>query len=261
VEVQRARRVVALVAAAALVCVLAGVGWAWRLHEVAAPPRRVHHDAGTHVVVLGDSVATGAGCACTPFGPRLAGLLARDTSRHVDVVTLGQDGLTSAGLSDQLAHDGRTRRAVARATTVTVTIGANDFDPDRADDACGGGGTDCYADTLDGLSARIGGAVRIIKALAGADVQVLITGYWNVFLDGKVGATHGPTYQATSDALTRLVNAQIRTAAKDAGGTYVDLYAAFGGDDSRLLAPDGDHPSAAGHDVIARVLAAAAERH
>jgi lysophospholipase L1-like esterase len=58
------------------------------------------------------------------------------------------------------------------------------------------------------------------------------------------------------------VNRRIEAAASAHGATYVDLLTAFRGSDGSedctpLLAPDGDHPSAQGHALIARTLAAA----
>jgi lysophospholipase L1-like esterase len=87
-----------------------------------------------------------------------------------------------------------------------------------------------------------------------------MTGYWNVFLDGEVGAAKGPSYVTVTDALTREVNAAIDAAATAAGAGYVDLYTAFKGDgardDTSLLAPDGDHPSASGQQQIAAAVLA-----
>ena len=58
-----------------------------------------------------------------------------------------------------------------------------------------------------------------------------------------------------------LINARIEAAARSHGAVPVDLYAPFKGagdvDPTPLLADDGDHPDAAGHALIARVLLAA----
>lgn len=64
-----------------------------------------------------------------------------------------------------------------------------------------------------------------------------------------------------SDLLTRQVNAAIKSDAVAEHVAYVDIYTPFKGkdgdiDDTALLAPDGDHPSQAGHRVIANALAA-----
>jgi len=89
---------------------------------------------------------------------------------------------------------------------------------------------------------------------------VVVLGYWNVVLDGRVGATeYGPDEaRAAADATTR-VNDALRDAAAATGATYVPTLAAFHGDDgtldpTRLLAADGDHPNAAGHAAIAALI-------
>jgi lysophospholipase L1-like esterase len=213
----------------------------------------------SHVVVLGDSVATGAGCGCTPLGPLLARASARASHREVEVTSLAQDGLTSAGLLQQVSTDPTTRAALRRATAVTVTIGANDFDPSQAETGCNGAGAACFDAGLATLAKQIAAVLSTVRSLAGPGARLLVTGYWNVFLDGQVGAGHGPTYQQTSDLLTRRANAVLAAATRVSGGTYIDLYGAFRGDgdrdDTALLASDGDHPSALGSQLIARLLA------
>lgn len=233
------------------------------LTDVVAIPvgtvQRAHKTSATleRVVVLGDSVGTGAGCTCTPFGPQLAQLLTRASNRPTRVSTLAQDGLDSAGLLTQLQSDEATIFALRRATAVTVTIGANDFDPSQASSGCGGSGTACYDGALQGLGRRLPIIVKSLRALTPPHTKILLMGYWNVFLDGDVGARKGPTYQRTSDELTRRVNDLIQAAAASGRTGYVDLYSTFkaDGDDTALLADDGDHPSAAGHRRIARAMA------
>jgi lysophospholipase L1-like esterase len=97
---------------------------------------------------------------------------------------------------------------------------------------------------------------------------VLVTGYWNVFLDGPVGTAQGAEYVRDSSALTLQVNAVLAHEAASAGAVYVDLrgpfLAATGGssdDEGPLLASDGDHPSAQGHVVIAHALERALALH
>jgi lysophospholipase L1-like esterase len=219
--------------------------------------------ADERVVVLGDSVATGAGCDCRPFGPRLEALLASRLHRVVHVSTLAKDGQTAADLLSQLQSDARTEQQLRMASAVTVTIGANDFDASGAAASCAAGGreTACYDSSVRALQASLGQLLRRVRSLTGSRTQVLLTGYWNVFVDGAVGAREGAAYERTSDALTRRVNDQLRAAASEIGATYVDLYRAFRAtgtaDDTYLLAADGDHPSDAGQQRIAQVLAGA----
>jgi lysophospholipase L1-like esterase len=83
--------------------------------------------------------------------------------------------------------------------------------------------------------------------------------YWNVWLDGKYAAAHGSAYVHASRRLTAEVSAIVRSIAKWSGGYWVDLQTAFRGPDhawdaTHLLAPDGDHPNAAGHARISKAI-------
>lgn len=206
----------------------------------------------THIVVLGDSVAAGTGCACPSFGALLA--------RRAGAAALqehARDGMTARELAEALTAGGTGMdRDLRTADVVTVTIGANDFPSDDA------GSPDCaqarcYAADLASLRTSLPAVLSGVHVRA-PQARVFVTGYWNVFLDGAVGRRRGPAYVAVSDALTRQVNGVIAAAARAQHATYVDLYAPFKGagdrDDTALLAPDGDHPSAAGHLLIASLL-------
>lgn len=212
------------------------------------------------LVVLGDSVAAGSNCGCAPYATLLGQALSQRTGRPVPVVNEGVRGLTSARLLAQLS-DGGVQRELKSAAVVTVTIGANDFDEDLAQQSACRVPDACYAATLEAMSAHLRAALSTIGALAPSGARVLVTGYWNVFLDGEVGRAQGATYVASSDALTRRVNTVVRAAAAASHASFVDEYAPFEGGSleslTALLAPDGDHPSAAGHALIARLLLAA----
>ena len=207
------------------------------------------------LVVLGDSVPAATACNCAGF--------ATDLARSVQPALLtnaAEGGMTSAGLLAQLSSPA-VMRALSQATVVTVTVGANDFDDELADDpSCVS--TPCYAPTLRSLSTTMGQVATRLNALTRPTTKIILTGYWNVFLDGAVGARHGRNYVATSDALTRQVNAVIAAVAAAGHDHYADLYSPFKGDGSRddtaLLAADGDHPDAAGHQLIAAVIASSA---
>jgi lysophospholipase L1-like esterase len=157
---------------------------------------------------------------------------------------------------------------VAHADLVTVTIGANDFAMAQSDyfaGTCGGGdGLDCFRTTLPSLHANLTTVLDRIRTLAaGHPVGVRVTNYWNVFEDGEVAQQrHGDAFVDDSDQLTQEANAVICDAAGRAGAVCIDIDTAFkraspGGDPTGLLAPDGDHPNQAGHELIAATVAAA----
>jgi lysophospholipase L1-like esterase len=258
--------VLALVSLAAGVLGLHGLLAQGRAATVEAAPRAqgIRLMSGPQrIVVLGDSVAAGSGCDCTPFATLLARHVADRVGRKVAVTNEGRDGLTTAQLRDEL-DEPPVRSALTKATLVTVTIGANDFDPDLAGsaDCLAPAKPDCYRARLDALSNSSRAVLARVRGLVPSGTPVLVTGYWNVFLDGVVGRQHGSEYVAVSDALTRAVNGVLQQQAIATGGQYVDLYGPF---ESRslsgltsLLAADGDHPSAAGHELIARTLDRAA---
>jgi lysophospholipase L1-like esterase len=221
-----------------------------------------------HVVGLGDSVTAGSACDCLNFVQLYATGLERRWRRAVDETNLGSGGLTSTGLLARLQSDDETRAEVRSADVVLMTIGANDLVPalrawDRGpgtdDRTCGG---TCDTSDVNRVGQHIEAALAVVHRLRrGRPTLVLVTTYWNVFEDGDVAsADRGASYLAWSDGLTRRLNARITQAALATGATPVDLYAPFkadGKDPTPLLAGDGDHASAAGHEVIASSLLAA----
>jgi lysophospholipase L1-like esterase len=214
------------------------------------------------VVGVGDSVTSGYNCNCEAFVGLYATQLAAKDDVQTSSVNLGVPGWTSAQLLAAMAKPGAFRDQVAKADILLVTIGANDLNPLEAEGPSG-----CPATCYTPLVQAVGHNVQlIVNAARAADPAhpptVLVTDYWNVFEDGDVGtAEHGAAFQSWSDALTLAESPQICQGAQQAGGTCVSLYAPFKGDGSvnptALLAPDGDHPNAAGHQLIASTLLAA----
>lgn len=218
------------------------------------------------VVGIGDSVTAGSNCDCEAF----IGLYATDLSSARGLTTssmnLGVGGWTSSQLLRSLTLPGSFRDQVARADVLLVTIGANDLVPLEARQPSGCG-TDCYSLLVQSVGQNVGLIVAAARA-AQPDhpTTILVTNYWNVFQDGDIGtAENGESFQRWSDMLTRAANAQICGAALRAGATCVDLYSPFKGDGSKnptsRLAADGDHPNAAGHQLIASVLLANTPLH
>jgi len=227
----------------------------------AAPASKVTSGPIT-VVGIGDSVTSGYNCNCKAFVGLYATQLAAKDDVKTSSVNLGVDGWTSSQLLAAMTTPGAFRNQVAKADILLVTIGANDLNPLEARGPAGCSAT-CYAP----LIASAGHTVQlIVDAARAADPThpptVLVTDYWNVFEDGDVGiAEHGAAFQAWSDALTLAENTQICQNAQNAGATCVDLYAPFKGNGSgnptSLLAADGNHPNAAGDQLIASTMLSA----
>ena len=211
---------------------------------------------------LGDSVTAGSTCDCAPFVEQFAALVGARDGRAATASNLGVPGLTTDSLTAQLAQPGPST-AVAAADTVLVTIGANDLLPleDRWEQA--GCRSACMAPAMAAMARGLAADLARIRVLGHQGQRVEVTTYWNVFEDGDVAdRQRGPGFADWSDSVTVAANRVICAAARTFGDTCVDLYEPFlSADGNRnptsLLSSDGDHPNAAGHQVIARALLAA----
>lgn len=240
-----------------LAAVLVAIPGAVSHPDPAGPPA----PRALRVVGLGDSVTAASGCDCLGFVPAYAALVHRRSGVATFTDNQGVPGLTSADLRDTLESDGDLAAQVRTADVVLITIGANDFG--AALEAWQHGTCDdsCAREALPQVAANVRRIVGTVDRLRGdRPTQVIVTDYWNLFEDGETGRDdYGVAYLDWSDRLTRAANSAICSAAGDAGATCVDLYTPFKGDGGTdptpLLAADGDHPNAAGHDVIATAIA------
>ncbi|WP_214412295.1 SGNH/GDSL hydrolase family protein [Sphaerisporangium fuscum] len=216
------------------------------------------------LVALGDSVPAGSACDCTTYVSLIGEALAARQGVEVDAKNLAAAGLTTQGLLDQLEDDSA-RQALVAADLTIITIGANDFDSStiQDDDCAASSGLSCYKDELAQLRANMDAILTKVRRLQGHQgSRIVVTGYWNVFMDGAPARAEGDKYVTNSDKLTRAVNDTLAASADAVGARFVDLYTPFKGDggtrdDTSLLADDGDHPDASGHRVIAREVLAA----
>jgi lysophospholipase L1-like esterase len=194
------------------------------------------------VVTLGDSVPAGTACNCDPFPATYA------KAMHAVSENLAVPGYTSA---DVLAQIPGIRGSLADADEVVMMIGANDVA------AAFDNGTS-YSAAADTMQQNVMASIQEIDAIR--RTTVLVLGYWNVVRDGSVAqASYGATGVKDSIIATDDANNALRTAADQTDAEYISTDVAFHGTDGTqdptgLLAPDGDHPNAAGHAAIAALL-------
>lgn len=206
------------------------------------------------VVTLGDSVPAGTACDCDPFPDLYAHMLSPNATSD----NLAKPGFTSDDVVSQIT-DADTKAELAQASTVLIMVGANDlaaaFDND-GDDAT-------YQATAAQVTSNLKTVVTAIRTLHGGPVQIVVLGYWNVVKDGAVGlAQYGADGLATAVQATKYCNQALRQAADASGARYVTTVPVFKGqnhdqDPTSLLAADGDHPNAQGHQAIAQAVYAA----
>ncbi len=225
---------------------------------VSFPQRRIA--SVQRLAALGDSVPAGGACSCTPFPRRVAALIAARAGHGVITHNDAVGGLTTLLLLEQLRHDRGIRSDVAWASVVLVEVGANDI----SSRTCGLT-VSCYSPAVRRVGTLLDAVVHQIKVLRGRRATaIVLIGYWNIWRDGAVARARGAAYVAASVALTKAVNVEIAASSRRNGVTYVDLWVPFRGttdrDDTALLAADGDHPNARGHQVIAVAIARALAR-
>lgn len=221
--------------------------------------------AGAHdrfvTVGLGDSVPSGYDCpGCTSFVTLVGQAAARAHHEQPRIVNRAVSGLRTRGLLTQLGT-ARLQSDLASANLVLVTIGANDLDPTDLVPACGDTPVaECRASQVRAVADNL--SVILDRVRAGATtpgVRIVVTGYWNVGVDGQVGARAGQQALRASRDLTVALDDELAAVTRAHDATWVDLTPVFLGargekDPTPLLSQDGDHPSQAGHVAIARAV-------
>jgi lysophospholipase L1-like esterase len=205
------------------------------------------------IVALGDSVPHGTNCSCTPYPPLTATMLSKPIGRTVTATNDSVGGYTTKNVLNQLNNDQNVINHVKKADVVEVEIGANDV----AYNSTCGTSVDCYAPKVPTMTENLLSIVRRTQSLE-ADHKhlVVLLDYWSVWLGGKYAESKGQAYVNAAEEMTDRVDKAIQSTASKTGSAYVDLRAAFKGpnytyDETHFLSSDGDHPNAAGHQLIA----------
>jgi lysophospholipase L1-like esterase len=187
--------------------------------------------------------------------------VASATNTQATVDNDAVSGSTSADVVNQLSG-GPVPAHIRQATTVLIMTGANDFNDAFDEVSLGAPAAATYAPVATAVQDNVTAVVQKIHALNAA-AHVVVLDYWAAMEDGAVAARDydAPT-MAAAVASTTYVNDALAVAARATGALFVSTYAAFKGaagtnDPTGLLAADGDHPNAAGHQLIARTIYAA----
>jgi acyl-CoA thioesterase I len=216
---------------------------------------------GPVVVGLGNSVPSGSACACVNFVSAYAAMVAAGKNAKATVDNDAVSGSTSADVVNLLTH-GTVQAHVRAATTVLIMTGANDFNDAFDAVSLGAPAATTFPPVATAVEDNVTAIVQKIQAL-NRSVHVVVLDYWVAMEECAVAARdYDPPTMAASVASTGYVNDALAVAAKATGALYVSTYGAFKGpaganDPTALLAADGDHPNAGGHQLIARTIYAA----
>lgn len=215
------------------------------------------------VVALGDSVPYGTKCHCSPYPNQLATLASKIVGHDVVIANDSVPGYVTTDVLDQLEHDSDVRDQVQHAAAVMVEVGANDIAYSSTCET----NVACYESKLPQVTANLNEIVTQIRQLADRPhVPVILLDYWSVWLGGKYAEDRGTAYVDAADSLTHTFNDAVQAVASKTGSRFVDIRVAFRGpddsyDETNLLANDGEHPNAAGHQRIAKAIEHALSAH
>jgi lysophospholipase L1-like esterase len=255
----------ALVAAAAA----SGCGGA---DPVAAAPTATAQTRPLSLVAIGDSIAIPMCGGCESFVDLWGHRVSRDLRRPVTVVTDSRPEAEATDTLKLVTTDAATRADLEAADLIVVQIGFNDTPWNRKDDPCRAAPrypvikwrkiTAPCIDRVARQYERMLDAIltEVSRLRAGKPTAVRVTTLYNAVIGNHVDPSwDSPAAVAPSKAaIARFAQLQFRLATKH-HGTCVAVHRAFNGADGSkpaggLLAADYTHPSARGHELIARLL-------
>lgn len=198
----------------------------------------------------------GDACGCTPYPELSASDLSSMAGIPATTSNEAVGGFTTVDVLHQLSSTSASIDEVKSARLVEIEVGANDVPHSSS---CGTN-VDCYLPRITEIKSNLHDIVnRVHELTAGHAVDVVLLDYWSVWLGGQYAHEQGQAYVDAAATVTDEVNTVIREVAAQTGSAYIDLREAFKGpdynyDETHYLAPDGDHPNAAGHEKIAAAL-------
>jgi lysophospholipase L1-like esterase len=246
------------------------------------PPIESKLAPGDRYVALGSSIASGFGIpvqstACGRSDRDYAVLVARQFKLALTDVSCGAALVRNVVGTPQGSVPPQIDAVTKGTKLITVAVGGNDIGYNGKALACGEPATICtpsptLAADLENTRAALGQMIAALHAAAPAAVIVFVT-YPREVPDGTCAALG---YTEAEAAVVRDMGAQLEQAFVDAvaqspGVVFVDPYVAHGDHTGCApeaerwtaghVAPDGFpyHPTALGHEVMARMIAAALE--
>lgn len=236
------------------------------------------------LVVLGDSIPYGGHFCpgCTAFPDSYGTAIQQATGHLVKVQNHSRDDSARLqDIEDQLRDDTDVKGELAKADVVLISVGFNNTPPWPAGNPCGGQESDdldtqvstvlrypptCIARAVQTYRAsydRIYSAIAAIAPKTATLIAVNVYNSWIGYPDLRASASTATLRRLTT--ITKRVyddwNSMLCTSATQHGFACVDIYHAFNGR-TGLGAPgpnvqteDYTHPSQAGNDLIASLLA------
>lgn len=202
------------------------------------------------MLAFGDSVPAGGGGCYTNFVTEYARLL------PVPPLTWNHSvsGSTSSDLL-VLINKPSILEQLSQASLVLIMTGANDYSG-LFDSVCVNNGPYDLRRTI--LQNNLYAVVSKIRA-KNATTQIVLFDYWAAMKDGQVMIKeYTPSQIIAANMCTASANAAISGVVKELTGVkLLSTYAVFNepnGEVTNLLQPDGNHPNAAGHELIAQAL-------
>lgn len=233
--------------------------------------------SGWEYTALGDSYATGY-LATEGYVPRYQGYLQSDTSMGVTLYNLGQNGMTSTQLLSALRTKSVFQTAVSEANVLTWDIGNAEFKNIRDTyqrGKCGGkDNQDCLRTMVSTFNANCDAIISEIlsrRQVSNTIIRTIDIYYPWVAIDQKTNTTAdsretGPANGSDFMVIAYYLNEMNDRIAQDSAIYQIPLgqvHAAFNGASGTedpvakgYIASDGQHPSDAGHEVIAESLRA-----